>query len=793
MLNKKIILSIFLVSFFVMASVNAVDDFNNDTVSADNNLSDASLVESINDEVLSANTKSFSDLNSLINDGSSWNIHLESDYTYNPVTDSQFVNGIPISRSINIYGDGFTINANSQARIFDVSNYVNFNNINFINAYSTNGAAILGSNYAVSNCNFTNNHATSNGGAMQGGYASNCIFDSNTADNRGGAMYQGSADNCIFRDNEANEGGAIYEVYATKSTFEDNNAKKQGGAMLGSSAGQCTFIGNSASDYSGAAFNAYVVDCTFINNSATHAGAIGGGSNSALNCIFDGNYAIDDGGAVYGYTVFDSTFTNNHAAQGGAMHTGSANNCLFENNYAYNVGGALMETYAVDCNFTNNNAKSGGAMYQNSAKNCIFTGNTAQNGGAMFNAHSDTCKFYSNTATLEGGAIYEGGADSSFFRYNSAHNGGAVALTDVLACTFYDNTAEEYGGAAYKTSARRSLFEGNTAKFGGAISGAPSGLAADTSSASECNFVKNVAKVTGGAKFNTYTADCEFEGNLPVYQLFVSDFEGIVGFGGDLHISMYDNPKYPVTGVNATIKIYNSKNQVIGTYKSEVGYNWFVNLAAGKYKAQVSVDDEAYEIDPIRVSITIMKSSFIYVANLTTSYQAGNVLLVNLHDSAGSPLKYAKVSVTLNGATKTYLTDDKGQVMIPTKTLTPKTYQVSVHFAGDANYLESSAEAHIIVKKVTPKLTAPKATLKVKDKTKKYVVTLKTNKNAVMKNIKITVKVNKKTYSVKTNSKGQAIFKLKKLTKKGKYTAEVTYAGNSIYNKVTKKVTITVK
>ena len=793
MLNKKIILSIFVVSFFIMASVNAVDDFNNDTVSADNDLSDVSLAESINDDVLSANTKSFSDLNSLINDGSSWNIHLESDYTYNPVTDSQFVNGVPISRSINIYGDGFTINANHQARIFDVSNYVNFNNINFINAYSDKGAAILGSNYAVSNCNFTNNHATSNGGAMQGGYASNCIFDSNIADNRGGAMYQGSADNCIFQDNEANEGGAIYEVYATKSTFEDNNAKKQGGAMLGSSAGQCTFISNSASDYSGAAFNAYVVDCTFINNSAAHAGAVGGGSNSALNCIFEGNYAIDDGGAVYGYTVFDSTFTNNHAAQGGAMHTGSANNCLFENNYAYNVGGALMETYAVDCNFTNNNAKSGGAMYENSAKNCIFTSNTAQNGGAMFNAHSDSCNFYYNTATLEGGAIYEGGADSSFFRYNSAHNGGAVALTDVLACTFYDNTAEEYGGAAYRSSARRSLFEGNTAKFGGAISGAPSGLAADTSSASECKFFKNVAKVTGGAKFNTYTADSEFEGNLPVYNLFVSDFEGIVGFGGDLGISMYDNPKYPVTGVNATIKIYNSKNQVIGTYKSEVGYNWFVNLAAGKYKAQVSVDDGAYEIDPIRVSITIMKSSFIYVDNLTTSYQAGKVLIVNLHDSAGSPLKYAKVSVTLNGATKTYLTDDKGQVMIPTKTLTPKTYQVSVHFAGDSNYLESSAEAHIIVKKVNPKLTAPKATLKVKDKTKKYVVTLKTNKNAVMKKIKITIKVNKKTYSVKTNSKGQAIFKLTKLTKKGKYTAEVTYAGNSIYNKVTKKVKITVK
>jgi phosphatidate phosphatase APP1 len=62
-----------------------------------------------------------------------------------------------------------------------------------------------------------------------------------------------------------------------------------------------------------------------------------------------------------------------------------------------------------------------------------------------------------------------------------------------------------------------------------------------------------------------------------------------------------------------------------------------------------------------------------------------------------------------------------------------------------------------------------------------------------MKNMKVTVKVNGKTYSAKTNSKGQAIFKLTKLTKKGTYTAEVKYAGNNIYNAVTKKVKISVK
>ena len=59
--------------------------------------------------------------------------------------------------------------------------------------------------------------------------------------------------------------------------------------------------------------------------------------------------------------------------------------------------------------------------------------------------------------------------------------------------------------------------------------------------------------------------------------------------------------------------------------------------------------------------------------------------------------------------------------------------------------------------------------------------------------VKITLKVNGKTYTAKTNKKGQATFKIKNLKKKGKYTATITFAGNKSYKKSTKKVKITVK
>lgn len=402
------------------------------------------------------------------------------------------------------------------------------------------------------------------------------------------------------------------------------------------------------------------------------------------------------------------------------------------------------------------------------------------NGGSATN-----CIFESNSADRWGGAIYSGNVNNCTFISNSASEGGAIYNVYAINSLFTNNVADLYGGAAYKSSARRCEFNENIAKYGAALT---------SSSASACDFVKNVAKITGGVQYDSYVADSDIvEGNLPGYHLIVSDFEGIQGFGGNINIQLYDSPDYEVTGVNATIKLYNSKNKLIGTYLSEVGYNWFIDLAAGSYKAAISIEDIIYDLDSVKININIKKSSFIYVANVTTNYQEGKVLIVNLHDADGKIIKYAKVSVNLNGATKTYLTDNLGQVMVPTKSLTPKTYDAIITFAGDSTYLKSIVTAKITVNKLTLKLTAAKATFKLKDKTKKYTVTLKTNKNIVMKNTKVTVKVNSKTYSAKTNAKGQAIFKLTKLTRKKSYSAVVTYAGSSIYKKVSKTVKITVK
>jgi len=192
------------------------------------------------------------------------------------------------------------------------------------------------------------------------------------------------------------------------------------------------------------------------------------------------------------------------------------------------------------------------------------------------------------------------------------------------------------------------------------------------------------------------------------------------------------------------------------------------------------------------ISVTKIIPTTIISSAITTVYNGGKYLVATLKDINGKPMVGVQVSINLNGFK--YLTTDKnGQVKLSTNGLAPNTYTAIITFAGNNNYAKSSATAKVTVKKATPKLTANKKTFKKSVKTKKYTVTLKDNVGKALKNTKVTIKVNKKTYTAKTNSKGVATFKITKLTKKGKYTATVTYKGSSYYNKLTKKVKIIIK
>ena len=138
--------------------------------------------------------------------------------------------------------------------------------------------------------------------------------------------------------------------------------------------------------------------------------------------------------------------------------------------------------------------------------------------------------------------------------------------------------------------------------------------------------------------------------------------------------------------------------------------------------------------------------------------------------------------------TNSNFVDNSADGLVPVKT-----YIASVKFKGNAYYDGAARLVKVTVTKATPKLTASKKTFKRPVKIKKYIVTLKTNQNRAMKNAWVTLKVSKKTYKVKTNAKGQGLFKITNLNKKGTFTAVVKYAGNSYYNSKTAKQKIIVR
>ena len=220
-------------------------------------------------------------------------------------------------------------------------------------------------------------------------------------------------------------------------------------------------------------------------------------------------------------------------------------------------------------------------------------------------------------------------------------------------------------------------------------------------------------------------------------------------------------------------------------------------LDAGNYILEVTTDDANYETASARANITVNKIATSVkpsATKVTTTYGTSKNIVVTLRDANGELLSGKSVTVVINGKPYSGTTKSNGQatIAIPKTLAVKSSYSSTIKFEGDNNYINSTGKVTVVVNKATPKLTAAAKSFKKSVKTKQYAITLKTDKNAVYKNAKVTLKVNGKTYTGKTNSKGQYTFKITNLNKKGKFTATVKFVGDAKYKAVSKSVKITV-
>ena len=178
------------------------------------------------------------------------------------------------------------------------------------------------------------------------------------------------------------------------------------------------------------------------------------------------------------------------------------------------------------------------------------------------------------------------------------------------------------------------------------------------------------------------------------------------------------------------------------------------------------------------------------ISDLTT-YPNSNVdYTIKLTDINNNPIAGEPITVSINSKKVPATTNAKGQATIKINENTG-TYVLKVEYVGDdVDWAPTSAQATLKVNKMPTKIAASNFAMFIKKATY-YNIVLKDSKGNPLSKQKVTIKLNKKTYNINTNSKGVAKVKLK--LKKGKYNVQIKYAGSKKYASSKKSTKITVK
>ena len=166
----------------------------------------------------------------------------------------------------------------------------------------------------------------------------------------------------------------------------------------------------------------------------------------------------------------------------------------------------------------------------------------------------------------------------------------------------------------------------------------------------------------------------------------------------------------------------------------------------------------------------------------------GHEFSVTLSDNNSSPIANKSVAFTFNKVVSNATTDENGVAKLKINS-NPGEYTVKYSFSGEG-YMdcENSTRIQVIASSVS-KIKAPSYTAYI-GVTNTYTVTL-TAGDTPLANRPVTFKLNGKTYSKKTNSKGQASININ--LAKGSYTLSYSYKGEQNINPVSGTSKITVK
>ena len=267
---------------------------------------------------------------------------------------------------------------------------------------------------------------------------------------------------------------------------------------------------------------------------------------------------------------------------------------------------------------------------------------------------------------------------------------------------------------------------------------------------------------------------------------------------GTLEITLKDSKGKAISNKAGTITIEDNEYSVTTDANGVASVD--LDLLPGNYSVKVhtvsdyynkagNVEDTFTVKDNRNITSVTAANKTLYLKTAKSRYKYS----ITLKDSEGKVLANKNITVLFNSKTYKATTDENGVASVTLKATATGTKKATIEFAGDDLCTPVTKTVTVKIIKEASKLTASKKTFKASVKTKKYTVTLKSKTGKAIAKAKLTIKIKGKTYKATTKSNGKATFKITKLTKKGKYTATVKFAGNSYYGAKTVKPKITIK
>lgn len=727
---------------------------------------------------------------------------------------------ITIQNDMAIDGKGHVLDGNCQTRIFKIplGVVVKLYNIKFVNCngyqhddwgndFSEGGAIYNKGSLTINNCSFID-----------------CNTDFNLTcgpvDSVGGAIYNGgnmSIDNSIFMGCYVNYNSSILSIGSGGGAIYNNGSLN---------ICNCDFIDCYANSYAsiskigsggGAIENEFlcvlnIVNCSFINCRAS--------SFSHYNKT-SGSNSISGGGAVSNsgkMTISDCNFINCSSnssgnARGGAIFNVrqfSLDGCSFINCSSFSFGYEGIEAPFFS---------SGGAIYSVSdyfsdVVDCSFTGCTSISitssitgrayGGAIY-CHSSIMGVYScdfnncssfisycpdKLAESDGGAIY--GFASDLDLDDCSFVGCSSNYTSL---NFYSISR---GGAIYKQAGnltvRNCIFSNNSAFDGSAIY--------------NCHQNFSIIKSVLINNYGNYTI-CDEEGDN------ISSINNWWGTNNPANLTNFDIGQWVVMTVS-------TKPSVLSNIKEPltitVDFNHFINSngEVGQLKLPLKnvilefqsnggkfTNNRAIVVNGVAstkyypivgqniiniisgnesrmISFSQSNENTYFVTTKTSIKASPNYgyVKLTLRDSKGKPIANKQVKYTFNGKLHTTYVNAKGKVAIKISVFKAKNYKILVKFAGDIGYKSSTFTKTIKVVKNSVKFFSPIKKVKKSKSKKTFKITLKTSNKKALSKKYVYLKINRKTYNVKTNAKGVATFKLKLPKSKKTYKYKVSFKGD---------------